>query len=51
MVEGGGGGWRTAETSFRPAPTARHSLTLGRASSAGHGLPGATPPGPPGTHV
>ena len=30
-------------TSFRPVPTARHSLTLGRSFGTGHSLPGASP--------
>ena len=45
--------------SLRPAPTARHSLVLGRSFSVGHGLLGASPLGPlvhisnpsPYTHV
>ena len=35
------------QTSFRPVPMARHSLTLGRSFSTGHSLPGGKPPGPP----
>ena len=31
------------QTSLRPAPTARRSLTLGRSFGAGHGSPGASP--------
>ena len=46
-------------TSFRPVPTAQHSLTLGCSSSTGHSLPGACPLDPlvhmfnasSGTHV
>jgi hypothetical protein len=30
-------------TSFRPVPTARHLLVLGRSSSTGHSLLGASP--------
>ena len=30
-------------TSFRPVPTARRSLALGRSSSTSHSLPGASP--------
>ena len=33
-------------TSFRPVPTARHSLMLGRSFGTGHSLPGASPLGP-----
>ena len=31
------------QTSFRPMPMARHSLTLSRSFSTGHSLPGASP--------
>ena len=35
------------QTSIRPVPTARHSLTLGCSFSTGHSLPGASPLDPP----